>query len=454
MKLKRNSIKLTDKPIYFAILNIILLSYAHMTSNRLISIVSLVFFCGLVLISDKKFFLPLMLFYLPWNPILKIQSNGFTFFTLIVPIILLDLILRFKKINVITIIITILISILTMISKIFNGYNINFSYLYIMLMFLFIPYYYTNYKKEISFKTCIYYLVFGIITACLSEQILMNIPHMLDYIIIDKVEQTGLTRLNGFYGDANFYSSQILVAISGLLTLILYSKKNINYNLILVTILLFFGLQSVSKMFLLSVIVIFFIWIFLIITENKSIKTKVNIIFLIGIVLSVCLIGNVFKNQISQYIIRFDSVTDMRTFTTGRSSILESYIEYFKKNPIVTLFGIGISPGYVNKRASHNTIVQMIFQLGIIGSSVIFIWIKLTFTDASKKLLNKYSIILFIGIFIPWMSLDMLMFDEFFYFILLFYIGKNYLTDNKKNLNELDRYEERKYYDKKIISKN
>ncbi|MGU8573763.1 O-antigen ligase family protein [Clostridium perfringens] len=297
-------------------------------------------------------------------------------------------------------------------------------------MFVFIPYYYKNYNN-IDFKKCTYYLSIGIITACISSQILINIPHMLNYISVDSIKQINLTRLNGFYGDANFYSAQILVAISGILLLISKDNNNNIQNFIILILLLFFGLQSVSKMFLITTLIMFIIWVILFLLDNKSINNKITIIFIIIICSIIILFTGIFNKQIDYYMIRFNMVTDSNSLTTGRTEIFKYYFEYFNNNILSFITGVGLSNVYVNNRASHNTLIQIIFQLGILGSLFLVLWIKLSFYNIkyNENQFNKYVIVLFIGCFISWMSLDMLMFDEFFYFILFFYTGKDYLNE-------------------------
>lgn len=434
MKVENNYKNIIKKnPIFIAIINIILLSYAHISGNSMILFLCNILFCAIILLSKKKFFIPLMLFYLPWNPVLKVQPNGYTFYTLIVPLLFIYLILYKKKINLQVVLLTLALVILTIVGKMLNQYNFNFSYIYIMMMFLFIPYYYYHYNDELSFQECIYYLTFGIITACISSQILMKYPHMLNYIVIDRVIQTGLTRLNGFYGDANFYSAQILVAITGILILILKNKENMIINFILMLTLIFFGLQSVSKMFLLCCSITITIWIMILIAQRTSIIKKFKIIAILFVIIILGITLNIFEEQISYYVIRFTYISDINSLTTGRSSIIENYISYFKTNIETFLFGIGISHGYVEGRASHNTIIQIIYQVGIIGSVIIILWIKKVF--GSFKI-NQYTILMFIGFFTSWLSLDMLMFDEFFYFITLFFIGLKYIVTNKNSEKE------------------
>src|SRR5690606_27776434 len=112
----------------------------------------------------------------------------------------------------------------TLMIKLFLGYNFSLDYLMFILMLTLIPSYLLVYQREISFEASIIFFSIGIVTAGFSSILLMDYPHMLEYINISQWKEVGLTRLSGFYGDANFYSAHILVAIGGLFILILRKR--------------------------------------------------------------------------------------------------------------------------------------------------------------------------------------------------------------------------------------
>ncbi|MBL4934990.1 hypothetical protein JK636_04370 [Clostridium sp. YIM B02515] len=445
-----NEIISSNKVLFIALLNVTLLSFAQAYGNGILIALSIALFCSLVILSTKELFLALMLFYLPWGPIIKMQPDGFTFFTLIIPIVFLILIFKHKKIDLQISIITFFFLTLTILAKMIYSYGFSLEYGFILMMFLFIPTYYKSYNTKIEFKKCVYYLFFGIIAACISSQVLMKIPHMLAYIYIDSAEHVGLLRFNGFYGDANFYSAQILAAISGLLVLIGENTEHSILNYLLIVILLFFGLQSVSKMFLLITAALLFVWFIFFIIDRRAISKKIGITLLIAITVVSVVTLNIFQQQINYYFIRFGMITDVNSLTTGRSSILMSYLNYFNTNILSTFFGVGLSFVLVNNRASHNTIIEVIYQLGLVGGVGLLLWVKLAFRDANASIVsnkfNRHIILLFIGCFASWLALDMLTFDEFFYFILFFFMGKKYLNCNKAIFTEGHNNEDKKIH--------
>ena len=76
----------------------------------------------------------------------------------------------------------------------------------------------------------------------------------------------------------------------------------------------------------------------------------------------------------------------------------------------------------VNNRASHNTIIQMLYQFGIIGTIILITWI-VSLSRYFKNKMQKNSLVYigllltaFVGFYSSWVALDMLYFDDFFYF--------------------------------------
>lgn len=425
--------------------NVLLLSMGHFLNNKIVILFSLITFIILLLISPKSKFLAILFFYLPWSPIMKLNSGSYTFYTIAIASFFLLLLFSNELFNkgILTIYNLLLMCTLfvyTMIIKLFLGYNLSFDYLMFLLMLILFPSYLLIYKKKISFEVSVLFFSIGIVTSGFSSILLMEYPHMLEFIAISEWRAVGLKRLSGFYGDANFYSAHILVAIGGLLLLIMRKKF---YDVILLFILVYFliylGFLSVSKMFLLVLISILILWFITVLIQKGMISTKLSII-LTGIA-GITFINSygVLTNSINMYLIRFSMVSDLSSLTTGRSNILGDYYSFFIDNPGALLFGQGITNVYkgIISNAAHNTLIQIIYQFGMVGSVLIIIWIVqlCKLMNPSKKSSSTHSgnyyiyiIILAVVCFVPWLSLDILFADEFFLITTLFLIGKDYLT--------------------------
>ena len=151
-------------------------------------------------------------------------------------------------------------------------------------------------------------------------------------------------------------------------------------------------------------------------------------------ILIVCF--GLFSEEIDMYMVRFGMISNVSSLTTGRSDIFENYLCFFYNNPLMLLFGQGYTDilyNAVNYRASHNTIIQFIYQFGIIGTYVLILWIINLSKNFKEKIKNRTFIYVgllvtaFVGFFTSWLALDMLYFDDFFYFIILFFLLKAYI---------------------------
>lgn len=438
-----------------SLVNVFLLSLGHAYNSQGLLWGALIAFSISVIFSRKGDFLPLMLFYLPWSPVLKTDPNAFSFSTLVVPIVCLTVLWGgFKKgqcFKIKNFVVPLFFTAYTLFVKLFNALSLQMPYMFFILMLFFIPLYVSSFRKEIRFERCVLFLTAGILSACVASEILMNYPHMLQYIAVDQSEQIGLSRLCGFYGDPNYYSAQILVTIAALLILIGKTTTKsmlLGAQLVSIIALLYFGLQSVSKTFILSLTSLFVVWMCNFLTEKRRISYKLGMILAVVMVVGIVLSTNLFSDQINHYLMRFGRVSDMNSLTTERNTLWGVYLNYLASNIDKLVFGIGLSEDQVRillkTNNAHNTLIEIMYQLGIVGGLILLWWWKTVFRGLTDKLKmdfsNKvYLLILAGSIFLPWFALDMLYFHEFFYFIILLFLSRNYLAERikvKSNLNK------------------
>ena len=435
--------KVNKRVLILSLLDVLVLSFGHATNIGGIILIGLVGFAAIVLLSPKSIFLPIMLFYLPWSPVMKFSPGNFSFYTIIVSVFFIILLLskidneRKKILKLDNILIALILVIFTLIVKLLSGYSISMSYIMFIMMLVFMPTYLNAYKRIISFEWCIIFFSIGIISAGLASKILMNYSHMMQYIDVYEWEDAGLIRLSGFYGDANFYSAHILVAICGLL--IIAINKQLKKSVLLfftAIVLIYFGLLSVSKMFLLVLLAILGIWIIAVLFQRGKIETKIGTVCCVAVGALFILSSGIFADQINMYLIRFGMVDSTSSLTTGRSEIFLTYLSFLGENTMAMMFGQGYTDVFAGnlEKASHNTVVQAIYQLGCFGSFLLIIWIFQLRKAVGKvkrthfKSSNRLQILaLAVACFAPWLSVDILFFDEFFYITALFFVGRNYI---------------------------
>ncbi|MGA6841335.1 hypothetical protein [Priestia megaterium] len=420
--------------LILSLVNVTLLSVSHAYGSSILISSSLLLFSVILIFSKESKFLPIMLFYLPWSPLLKISPGSFTFFTLAIPLFFVVTILKNKKlkVNKAPLIIVLFFIAYTLLVKLINNFPVETSYVYFIFLLFFIPIYIVNFWDSISYKVCVLYMTVGILSACIASGLLIDNPQMAGFINVLTRESVGLTRLSGFYGDANFYSAQIIIAIVGILTLISKERKKsiIILQLISILSLISFGVLSVSKMFLLSTLSIISFWIISFIFQRSKVTNKFLVIAFISIIVISILYTNIFSTEIEQYIYRFTH----GSLTTGRSELQEMYINHILENADKLLFGVGISNVFINGRASHSTFVQIIWQIGLVGVLLLFLWIKLTLAPMKLKVMefsrqSLIIILLIVAYILPWFALDYLFFDEFFYYMLFVALGVKFLKN-------------------------
>lgn len=432
--------------LIFTLIDVFLLSLGHAYTNQVLLWSAIIMFCGVVIFSHKGYFLPLMLFYLPWTPIVRTNPTTNTFVAFIVPVVFLIILMPWLKkgqgYKKEYFALAILITAYTLVVKLLNELPLDFKYLMFILMLFLIPIYLTEYKKDIRFEVCVYFLTAGIISACIASEVLMTNSNMFQYINIYK-ETAGLTRLSGFYRDANYFSAQILVAIAGLLLVLskMTRKVLITLQIISIIVLVFYGMQSVSKMFLFCTGFLTVIWIFNLLIEKRRVSYKFGVISVVTIFVAIVISENLFFEQINYYMFRFKLVSDPQSLTTGRSALWSIYLNYLFSNVDKLLFGIGVSQDQIralyHTNNAHMTIIEITYQLGIIGGLFLVLWWKGVYQDfisRSKMDFVKwiYFLIMAVSVILPWFALDMLYYREFFYFILLLFLSRDYLAENTK----------------------
>ncbi len=109
----------------------------------------------------------------------------------------------------------------------------------------------------------------------------------------------------------------------------------------------------------------------------------------------------------------------MSQLTTGRTDLWLKYLREFADNGLLTLFGEGYTSSVtLDNVASHNTVIQGVYQLGVVGFSLLCVWMGFVLKRSGKGQLRNcgfnYVILMCIGVVLPWMALDILFFDELF----------------------------------------
>lgn len=373
---------------------------------------------------------PVLLFFLPWAPLLKLAPGTFSFYTFaLIMVCGIALWRRQKTLNFSCVLIGMLVLALTLVAKLIHGYGLSASYMLFMFLLLLFPMVMEEVRERVSFTTLTIFFSMGIICAGLSAQQLVKFSRIARYI--DVFSWSVITRYSGYYGDANFYSAHISAALGGVLTIFLREEKGRTRNMmpVLALPLLYCGFLSASKTFFLVLACMLVFWLLDFLFMRGKILRKLLIFASIVAVIVAVAASGLFADQWRVIVYRFNQATSLSSLTTGRTDLWMDYLRAFRDDAKLLILGKGMTNVLVGGKASHNTILQVIFQFGVIGGLALAVWeffyIRGTMQNRKAKVRFLEAAVLMTGAFLPWMSLDLLFFDEFF--LMPLYVAAGFL---------------------------
>lgn len=402
-------------------LEAIWLLLAQVMGNMVVLMPCLVFFLAIASwAAINGMVMPVLMFFLPFAPLLKIRPGTISFFTIALLVVyLIYIIMGSRNINIYHLIPGLVLIALALTVKTFYGYQLDASFILFSVSVLLIPFLTRELDGKYDFYWLTLFFAFGIAVAAITARYLSIFPAIAQYIETHSL--LGSIRHSGYYGDPNFYSAHITAALSGVLVLLLnHVKKSKMISLIIIAMVLFYcGFMSVSKTFLLVTICLLLFWAVEVVFNSGRLSEKLMLILTFGVGVMFLLSATVFTDFIDMFISRFLMDNNLSDFTTRRTELWVQYLRAFGEDPLLLLFGKGYTGVLINDRASHNTILQAIYQFGLVGFVFFISWfvcyIRTLMANTKIRRNNlTQTLILLIGAFGPWMALDLLFFDEFF----------------------------------------
>lgn len=388
-------------------------------NQRLLLAVLFAFLLLAAWMCDLEKTLEFFLFFLPWSPLLKLYLGGFSCFT--IALFLLGLLCFLKNDFLFSrdeLVLAILIAAETLTAKATGGGGFSGSYLAFLFMLLFFPCIVRRSEEGADFFSLTVFFSCGIIAAALSAQQVAGFHNISQYINVNSY--LTITRLSGYYGDANFYAAQIAAALAGALVLLSRERGRIRqiFLAILCMLLVYCGLLSASKSFIITGAALFFFWV-IVLLERRNRSRRAQLFFGALGVGALLLSMTAFQNLLEIVNERFAYSANLNEITTGRTRLWSNYIHEFLQNPRLTFLGMGYTDFNLDGWGSHNTLLQAIYQFGIVGAPLVGLWLyvllqKIVAHAAAAKIDWRCAALLVTGIALPWMGLDILFFDEFF----------------------------------------
>lgn len=236
--------------------------------------------------------------------------------------------------------------------------------------------YQMNYSKLRTAATC---YTLGVLVSSVLGLLRNAIPNLKEFIFYKSVNlsysagsgfETSL-RFSGLLADPNYYSIHLILVMS--ISVIMYLRKELKPILfisIYVAILLF-GAMTGSKSFLLMAAIVTMIFVFSLIKERQFSR------FLVISILILVLLIMMYAGRIDVFSVVVQRIMNVNTgfsqtgMTTGRIDLWEIYGNMFSDNYIKFLVGNGIGVGHSYYRPPHNTIIDFLDIIGVLGTIII-----------------------------------------------------------------------------------
>ena len=180
------------------------------------------------------------------------------------------------------------------------------------------------------------------------------------------------TRFSGLQGNPNYYTLDIVAALSAIIVLVYYKKEKTVLLAICLIALSVFGLMSVSKSFLLTWILLLVCWFVL------SIRQGFGKLFgsILVVTIGAMIVYYFAYDYINAFLFRFaaDNSGTLDSITTGRTELWSLYLDEIFNNIRILLFGNGLNTMIETLgKGAHNTYLEALFNLGIVGSTILII---------------------------------------------------------------------------------
>ena len=257
---------------------------------------------------------------------------------------------------------------------------------------------------------------FILATAVYSSSVFIDIifsqifPDMAYAIAYEKqamLEMAG--RFAALNGDPNYYNQFVCIAMCLIYAVVMNKNLKGFYNAfsILFIIFLFFsGIDSGSKSFILTVLLLIINALYIYKKRNKLSKSFVIKIVALSIISSGAVIFLWVKFGLPLFEMRS---LDNTTLLSNREVIWINYVTGFVSNPFIWFTGAGITNGgnlIANGAAAHNVYMEIITETGILGLFMLNNIFKPIIVK-SKNIFNDYRLLFLTALIITSLGLSL-----------------------------------------------
>lgn len=324
------------------------------------------------LFSNTSECIPFLMFFWPLANILKPDADSMSFYTLFYFIVVAKMVFTFQKVHVGLLVLELVYFVFCLL---FSGLSYLTTIITTCAGFLLL--YYLR-QEDIDTETTIFMFTIGI---CLASTLalLKDFFPIIKVFVNDAVLKLGenqyADRFSGLTGNPNYYTMDITMALASFIVLMLRGKRQKLYIFCFIVLSLF-GLMSISKSFLVSWIILIACWFFA--ALRKGIGGVAKFAFIITLLVagvSLFAIDTIFA-----YISRLlnESQGGLDEITTGRTQLWGAYISAFLGDLKIFFFGSGINRLLPSLRGAHNTYIEGLYYLGLVGITLFSILIRIS----------------------------------------------------------------------------
>ena len=241
----------------------------------------------------------------------------------------------------------------------------------------------------------------------------------LGLYIQDKTTHVGseyMVRFAGMYADPNYYSVNLIIALC--LVVILFHRKEMKpvTAASISLILFFFAIMTYSKSAFLMLLIPVMMFLY---CNNISGRYALQLACVAGLVFFVIYAISGKIDFLSTVMSRIQNADNLNQLTTGRFDLWKKYMNSFSKSFFRLLMGNGFGARLVGGKAAHNTYLDFLHYLGIVGTFLVVHLLRVTSAEFSRRIRRRiflnYSVLIVILIMYFFLS-------ELFYFDMSFHI--------------------------------
>lgn len=403
------------------------------------NVVALIIACVYIIFSKKiTNIISLLLFLLAFSPIFKLNPDGYTFFNFLIMVAIIKLLIGIKSLNLqykeIFALTFFMIYIIT-----FGGVAaveplLKISMYFVLLLLIF------KHEGNIYLRNILAFFSFGIVFTSIAALFSEYIPGLSLYMSEVSLKLGAgdyFNRFSGIQENPNYYTMDISLALAGWFALVVNKKSNMLDYLFIVALSVL-GIMSLSQSFIIIYILLIIFLLFSYAKQNVVGLLK-GVFFIMVIFLGIYFL--VEKETIEAFLSRINIgnnlSSDLSDITTGRSDRWFIYLEYIVSNINVFLFGEGLGGNNYASISPHNYFIEIFYYLGILGSFLYLIVLKVIFPSHKPNFKRKLANYLpFIVLLIRSMAISLLVQESLIFYFIIIMIVMNTNFNEKDNLEE------------------